>query len=136
MQLYTPLCWSIGPSVGPSVCPSHFTFLALMGVLAFLLLPKCSTDLNYGPCPPARNWSSRVSGLVFFYLMMVLFKMKLAFVIVFLQPKLCQTNENGLVQYETCFEDPNTAEKKHPTRKGKSHWLRIFIEFRRYVALV
>ena len=50
--------------VGPSVGPSHFTFLALLGVLALLLLPKCSTDLNYGPCPPARDWGSRVSGLV------------------------------------------------------------------------
>ena len=25
------------------------------GVLALLHLPKCSTDLNYGPCPPARG---------------------------------------------------------------------------------
>jgi len=60
---------SVGPSVGPSVRrsvrPSHFTFSALMGVLALLLLPKCSTDLDYGPCPPARDWGSRVSGLVF-----------------------------------------------------------------------
>ena len=37
-----------------------------MGVLALLLLPKCSTDLNYGPCPPARDWDSRVSDLVIF----------------------------------------------------------------------
>ena len=48
-------------SVRPSV---HFTFSALMGVLALLLLPKCSTDLNYGPCPPTRDWGSCVSGLV------------------------------------------------------------------------
>ena len=58
----------VGPSVGPSVRPSHFTFSALMGVLALLLLPKCSTDLNYGPCPPARDWGSRVSGLVLSYI--------------------------------------------------------------------
>ena len=60
-QLYTPLC----PSVRRSVRPSHFTFSALMGFLALLLLPKCSTDLNYGPYPPARDWGSHVSGLVF-----------------------------------------------------------------------
>ena len=66
----------VGPSIRPSVHssvrlpvhpyvrPSHFTFLALMGVLALLLLLKCSIDLNYGPCPPARDWGSRVSGLV------------------------------------------------------------------------
>ena len=35
-----------------------------MGFLALLLLPKCSTDLNYGPGPLARDWVSRVSGLV------------------------------------------------------------------------
>ena len=40
-------------------------FSALMGFLALLLLPKCSTDLEYGPCPPARDWGSRVSGLIF-----------------------------------------------------------------------
>merc|ERR1712105_153220 len=27
-------------------------------------LPKCSAGLNHGPCPPARDWGSRVSGLV------------------------------------------------------------------------
>ena len=29
-----------------------------------LLLPKWSGDLKHGPCPPARDFSSRVSGLV------------------------------------------------------------------------
>ena len=33
--------------------------------LTVLLLPKCSGELKYGPRPPARNWVSRVSGLVF-----------------------------------------------------------------------
>merc|ERR1712148_158008 len=56
---------SVGPSVRRSVGPSHFTFSAFMGFLAIPLLPKCSTDLEYGPCPPARDWGSRVSGLVF-----------------------------------------------------------------------
>ena len=55
---------SVCPSSGLSVRPSHFTFLTLMGVLALLLLPKCFTDLNYGPSPPARDWGSCVSGLV------------------------------------------------------------------------
>ena len=32
-----------------------------------LLLPKWSSDLKYGPCLPARDWGSRVSGLVFFF---------------------------------------------------------------------
>ena len=30
-----------------------------------LLLPMLSSDLKYGPCPPARDFGSRVSGLVF-----------------------------------------------------------------------
>ena len=56
----------VGPSVGPSIGPSvrHTTFSAFMGFLAIPLLPKYSTDLKYGPCPPARDWGSRVSGLV------------------------------------------------------------------------
>merc|ERR1712074_290452 len=55
---------SVRPSVRRSVGPSHFTFSAFMGFLAIPLLPKCSTDLKYGPCPPARDWGSHVSGLV------------------------------------------------------------------------
>ena len=30
------------------------------------LLPKWSSDLKYGSCPPARDFGSRVSGLVCF----------------------------------------------------------------------
>ena len=59
-------------AVGPSVGPSHFTFSAFMGFLAIPLLPKYSTDLKYGPCPPARDWGSRVSGLVFPKIVVVL----------------------------------------------------------------
>ena len=50
--------------VGPSVRPPHFTFFGFLLFLASLLLLKWSDDLNYGPCPPARDWGSRVSGLV------------------------------------------------------------------------
>ena len=53
----------VGPSVGPSVRHT-LLFLGFLGFLASLLLPKWSGDLNYGPCPPARDWGSRVSGLV------------------------------------------------------------------------
>ena len=60
MRLYTPLCWFVFPSVGPSVT---VCFLFLLS-LASLLLPKWSSDLKYGPYPPARDWGSRVSGLV------------------------------------------------------------------------
>ena len=38
-----------------------------MGFLAIPLLLKCSTDLKYGPCPPARDWGSGVSGLVIIF---------------------------------------------------------------------
>ena len=31
---------------------------------ASLFLLKCSGYLKYGPCPPARDWGSHVSGLV------------------------------------------------------------------------
>ena len=56
----------VGPSVRRSVRPSHYTFFGFLGFFASLLLSKWSGDHNYGPCPPARDWGSRVSGLVFF----------------------------------------------------------------------
>ena len=56
-RLYNPLC--------PSVGWSHFTFFYDFISLTSLLLPKWSSDLKYGPCPPARDFGSRVSGLVY-----------------------------------------------------------------------
>ena len=58
-RLYNPLC----PPVGWSVRRSHFTFFYDFVSLTLLLLPKWSGDLEYGPCPPARDFGSRVSGL-------------------------------------------------------------------------
>ena len=58
---YATLHWSVGTSVGPSVTLFWFFFLRS---LASLLLPKWSSDIKYGPRPPARDWGSRVSGLV------------------------------------------------------------------------
>ena len=51
-------------SVRWSVRLSHFTFLFFLRSLASLLLPKWWSDLKYSSCPPARDWGSRVSGLV------------------------------------------------------------------------
>ena len=54
--------FSVGRLVGPSVTLYFFyDFISLTS----LLLPKWSDDLKYGPCPPARDFDSRVSGLVF-----------------------------------------------------------------------
>ena len=47
-------------SVGRSVT---FYFFYDFISLALQLLPKWSSDLKYGPCPPARDFGSRVSGL-------------------------------------------------------------------------
>ena len=84
---------SIRPSVGWSVGPSHnllwflfachtttsrfvgwsvrlfvtLYFFWFLRSLASLLLPKWSSDLKYGPCPPARDYGSCVSGLVSFH---------------------------------------------------------------------
>ena len=55
---------SVRRSVGRSVGWSHFTFFYVFYSLTSLLLPKWSSDLKYGPCPPTRDWGSRVSGLV------------------------------------------------------------------------
>ena len=54
---------SVSLSVGWSVT---FHFFYEFYFLTSLLLPKWSRDLKYGPCPPARDWGSRVSGLVCF----------------------------------------------------------------------
>ena len=52
---------SVGWSVGWSVTLYFFyDFISLTS----LLLPKWSGNLKYGPCPPTRDFGSRVSGLV------------------------------------------------------------------------
>ena len=51
----------VGRSVGLLVTLYFFYDFCLW---ISLLLPKWSSDLKYGPCPPARDWGSRVSGLV------------------------------------------------------------------------
>merc|ERR1712105_195421 len=60
-RLYNSLC----PSVGWLVGQSHFTFFYDFISLTSLLLPSWSGDLKYGPCPPARDFGNRVSGIVF-----------------------------------------------------------------------
>ena len=51
-------------SVGWLVCHVLLFFMILF--FDPLLLPKWSSDLKYGPCPPTRDLGSRVSGLVLF----------------------------------------------------------------------
>ena len=54
---------SIGPLVRRSVRVSFFR--RLRAFFALLLLPNCSNSLFYHcPCPPARDFGSRVYGLV------------------------------------------------------------------------
>ena len=55
--LYTPLC--------PSVWHTLLFFYDFY-FWTSLLLPKWSSDLKYGPYPPARNVGSRVYGLVLY----------------------------------------------------------------------
>ena len=51
----------------PSDSPSRLTFFMFLRSFTSLLLPKCSGDYKHCPCLylPARNWGSRVSGLIF-----------------------------------------------------------------------
>ena len=52
---------SVGRSLGPL-----YTFSAFLSLLSLLLLPKCSSDLlRHCSCPPARNWGSRVTSVVY-----------------------------------------------------------------------
>ena len=53
---------SVRPSIGRTVM---FHFFYDFTSLTPLLLPEWSSDLKYGPCPPTRDFGSRVSGLVF-----------------------------------------------------------------------
>ena len=64
VAVYPALFSHVLRSILPSVRPSHLIFLAFMFFWGMLLLSKCSTDLKYGPCPPGRDWGSRVSGLL------------------------------------------------------------------------
>ena len=65
-RLYNPLCPSVGRSVGRLV---RHTLLFLWFYFFDLTAPsKWSGDLKYGPCPPARDFGSRVSSLVFIHL--------------------------------------------------------------------
>ena len=57
--------WLVGWSV--TLC-FFYDFISLTS----LLLPKWSGDLKYGPSPPARNFGSRVSGLVLVFAVVVL----------------------------------------------------------------
>ena len=88
-QLYKSLCPSVRLLVGWSVCehksksvktrisaPAHPSATGIGRVSGLVLVacftPLCSSvgwcgDFNYGPCPPTRDWGSRVSGLVAFY---------------------------------------------------------------------
>ena len=61
----------VGPSVGPSVHRSvrwsvTLYFFWVFAVFGLTAPAQMWSDLNYGPCPPARDWDSRVSDLVFF----------------------------------------------------------------------
>ena len=48
--------WSVGQSVGHT--------LLFFYSLTVRLLSKWSGELKHGPCPPTRDWGSRVTGLV------------------------------------------------------------------------
>ena len=40
-------------------------FFKFLRSLSSLLMPQRFSDLKYNPCPPARDWGTRVSGLVY-----------------------------------------------------------------------
>ena len=63
-QFFSRVHASLHPalSVGRSVC--HTLLFCDFQFWTSLLLPKWSSDLKYGTCPPARDFGSRVSGLV------------------------------------------------------------------------
>ena len=63
-QIYKRLCPSIGPSVGPSVRTLHFTFFVFLRFCGLTAPAQMIKWPQISSCPPARDWGSRVSGLV------------------------------------------------------------------------
>ena len=53
MRLYNPQYWSVGPS--------HFYFFGVNGVFGC----AAPAQMLHCPCPTARDWGSRVYGLVY-----------------------------------------------------------------------
>ena len=64
------VCWLVGQSVSQSVSWSVGWLVIFYFIYDFfmepLLLPKWTSDLKYGSCPPSHHFSSSVSGLVTF----------------------------------------------------------------------
>ena len=71
LQHFLVACTHLYKSLCPLVCwlvgRSHFTFFLWFYFFDSLHLAKWSGDLNYGPCPHARDFGSHVSGLAFFF---------------------------------------------------------------------
>ena len=51
--------WLVGQLVGLSV--RQMLLFYVYDIFISLILPKWTSDLKYGPCPPARNWGGHVS---------------------------------------------------------------------------
>ena len=66
-RLYNPLCRSVGRSVGLSVAVSFFSVFDVLGHLLQITTPAqmLVSMFHDCPCPLARDFGSRVSGLVF-----------------------------------------------------------------------
>ena len=67
-MIFLVACTRLHPalSVGWLVSRSHFILYGFY-FWTSLLLPKWSGNLKNSPCPPARDFVSRVSGLVFYF---------------------------------------------------------------------
>ena len=88
LSVHLSVCQSVGRSVGLSVGHSQFYFFYEF----FSLTPKWSSDLKYGPCLPACDFGSHVSGLVLLQILLrILFKPILLVVV------------NMIMQLLSCF---------------------------------
>ena len=120
-QLYNLLC----PSIRPSVC-NTLLFWRLLAVLGLLLLPYCLVGLfPQCPCPPARDYGCRVSGLVFNIIH--LFSLRLPviwetfWIIYYLRNKKVSTHFGQLhLNDSTCF--PKIGDKIRPFKFPSKLW--------------
>ena len=104
-QLFSRVHATLQPAM--SVRRSHFTFFYDFISLTSLLLPKWSSDFKYGPCPPARDFGSCVSGL---------FSSK------WRQAEIC-----NLIRLEVMIKWKWKEQFKHALSGSKQNWLLHFI---------
>ena len=131
-SLINDFCYVALPFVGPLVSRSvgrsvgQILLFYVFYFLASLLLPKWSSDLKHGSCPPACHWGSHVSGLVFLLTCCKLFALSQPnrwWIWVIYEPSILQASRFFL-SAEKQILNCNTADpkSKYPPSHSMAAW--------------